>query len=163
MSEYDSTKSSIWWDGLIELQPQQLVQVAIVGVVIGAVEWLLTLLVRQVIMVPMFCSGTDRLGCGGATDSAAFFALLLGGIVGLMGLVRISVFRPLVIVLASAITLWGISGWLTGAPWYQVLGWFIVLNGLTYATYAWLVRPRAFAPALALVIVVVVLARLVAL
>lgn len=159
MSKFDSSNSSRWRDGLIELQPQQLAQIAFVGAVTGAILWLFTLLIRHVIMVPLFCGDPASGACVGTVNTASIVATVLTAIAGLMGLVRMSVFRPLLIVTAAAICLWGLGGWLTHTPWYEALAWSIILYGLSYAAFAWLVRPRAFLPALIIVIAVVVLTR----
>jgi hypothetical protein len=153
MEEYDPSVSANRWDGLIELQPQQLVQVAFLGAIAGAIAWVLTSLIYHAIMVPLYCSNASSVACGGS----------LGGIAGLLGLVRLSVFRPLLIVLGAVITLWGLSSWVGGLPWYQELAWSIMLTGLTYTAFAWLVRPRSFVVAAIIVFVAVVVARIVTL
>lgn len=147
------------WDSLIELDPRQLVQIALVGAVTGAVVWLLTLLIRQVVFVPLFCGDPMSSGCTGASGTASIIAGIIGAVIGLMGLVRISVYRPLLIVLAAMVALWGFGSWLSDNPWYQAMTWSVILYALTYAAFAWLVRPRIFGIALGTVVVVIILAR----
>jgi hypothetical protein len=163
MEEYDPSVSANRWDGLIELQPQQLVQVAFLGAIAGAIAWVLTSLIYHAIMVPLYCSNASSVACGGSLGVAGGIAAVLAGIAGLLGLVRLSVFRPLLIVLGAVITLWGLSSWVGGLPWYQELAWSIMLTGLTYTAFAWLVRPRSFVVAAIIVFVAVVVARIVTL
>ncbi len=147
---------------LIELRPQTVLQVALLGVGLGVVSWLLTMLIRQVIFVPLFCGDPSNSMCVGATGGAGVITLIAVGIAGLLGLVRLGVYRPLLVALASAVTLWGVAIWLGKLYWFEALAWSIVLYVLCYVVYTWLVRPRNFGFALGLVVVVVLLARIAA-
>lgn len=157
--EPESSDTSNRWGGLIDLEPLQLAQVAFVGAVTGAVVWLLTLLIRQIIFVPLFCGDPNSGGCVGSAFTAGIFAGLIGAVLGLMGLVRMSVFRPLLIVLAALIALWGLGGWLSAVQWYQGLAWSVVLYAIVFTAFAWLVRPRVFGIAVGVIAVVIILAR----
>ena len=133
MDEGNISESSNRWDNLlIELQPQQLIQIAFLGAIVGIASWILTMLIRQVIIVPLFCGDPSNAVCVGATDIAGTFATILAGVVGLMGLVRIGVFRPLLIVIVLVLCLWGLSRWVGGMPWYTALAWSVILYGLLY-------------------------------
>jgi hypothetical protein len=161
MDEGDTAGLSNRWDNfLIELQPQQLIQIAFSGAVVGVVAWLMTLLVRQVVLVPLFCGDPASGACVGATDVAGYVATIIAGVVGLMGLVRIGAFRPLLIVIAAAISLWGMSSWASGMFWFTSLAWFVILYALTYTAFAWFARIRPFVPALVVVVVIVLLTRI---
>ncbi|MDB5176823.1 MAG: rane protein of unknown function [Candidatus Saccharibacteria bacterium] len=160
MSQTDTSTTTNRWGGFIELGAQQLIQVAIFGVGVGAGAWILTLLIRQVILNPLLCSDATSSACISAPDTAGAIAAVVVAIIGVLGLVRLSIYRPLIIVLAVAICLWGLNGWVAGLPWFEGLAWSVLLYALAYVTFSWLVRPRAFLPAIIIVIVVVVLARL---
>ncbi|MCA9327275.1 hypothetical protein KDA14_01980 [Candidatus Saccharibacteria bacterium] len=162
MDDGETTDLSNRWDHfLIELQPRQLAQIALAGAIAGVAVWLLTLLIRQVILVPIFCGNPANAACVGATDIAGIFATIIAAVIGLMGLVRIGAFRPLLIVIAAAISLWGLSSWVSGL-FIGALVWSVVLYTLTYAAFAWFVRIRPFVPALLVVVFVVFLARVLA-
>lgn len=159
MDDVDSSELSNRWDNLlIELQPQQLAQIVVLGAVSGLLVWVLTFIVRQAVIVPLFCSGA----CTNASEVAGIVAAVLIGAVGLMGLVRIGVYRPLMIVLAVAICLGGLGGWVYNMAWYQSLFWSIALYAVTYVAFAWFVRIRPLVPALVVVVGVVILARVLA-
>ena len=158
----DRPNTSDLTQSLIELRPQTLLQVALLGAGLGVVSWLLTILIRQVIFVPLFCGDPTNSQCVGATGSAGVIALLLTGVVGLLGLVRLGVYRPLLVALAATIALWGISIWVGGMYWFEAIAWSIVLFALAYVAFTWLVRPRSFAFAVILVVVALVLMRIVA-
>jgi len=155
----DTNESSNRWGGLIELQPQQLVQIALLGLGVGAALWLVTLLVRHVVFAPLFCGDPTNGLCVGATANAGAFATIIAAIVGLLGLVRMSVYRPLLIVIAVAISIWGLSTWVADLPWFEGLAWSVLLYAVGYVAFAWLVRPRSFAPMIIMVIIAVILIR----
>lgn len=159
MATTDTSESSELFGGLIEMPQQQVIQIALFGAVLGVAAWVLALLVRQVILVPLFCGDPASGACVSATGTATTIAGLLTGIIGLLGLVRLSVYRPLLIVLAAVIALWGIGAWTAQLPWYEALSWSVILYALTYLAFSWLVRPRLFAPAVILVVVAVALIR----
>lgn len=159
MNESTTTEAS---QSLIELRTQTLLQVALLGIGLGVASWLLTLLIRQIIFVPLFCGDPSNSMCVGATGSAGVIALIATAIAGLLGLVRLGVYRPLLVALAAAVMLWGMSVWLGGLYWFEALAWSIVLYALSYVVFTWLVRPRNFGVAAVLVVVVVLLARIAA-
>lgn len=156
----DSSESNRW-DNLIDLQPNQLLKIAILGASIGAASWLLALFLKQIVFEPILC-GDAGPSCASAIDISGIIAGVVAGLVGLMGLVRLSVYRPLLIILAVAVSLWGLNTWVSGLVWYEAISWSILLYGAAYTTFAWLVRPRAFVPVVVVVAVVVFLARLLA-
>lgn len=158
----DNSNGSNTSQTLIDLRPQTLVQVALFGAGLGLVSWLLTMLVRQIIFVPLFCGDPANSLCVGATGSAGVLALIITGIIGLLGLVRLGVYRPLLVALAAAVTLWGVAVWTGGMLWYEAIAWTVILYALAYVVFTWLVRPRAFGLAAGAVIVVVILSRIVA-
>ena len=163
MDENDGVETSSRWDNfLIELQPQQLAQIAFSGAIVGVATWLFTLLVRQVVMVPLFCGDPTNGACVDATSIAGYVATIIGGVIGLMALVRFGAFRPLLIVIAAIISLWGLGGWTSSLPWFTALAWSVILYSLVYTAVAWFARIRPFVPAVVVVVVVVVFARILA-
>ena len=54
-TEDDSTVVASRWGGIIELQPQQLIRVAILGLVTGIVAWLVTLFMQDVVLSALSC------------------------------------------------------------------------------------------------------------
>lgn len=147
---------------LIDLSAQTLLQVALLGAGLGILSWILTQLIRQIVFVPLFCGDPANSMCVGATGSAGVIALIATTIAGLLGLVRLGVYRPLLVALASAVSLWGIAIWIGNLLWFEAIAWSIVLYVVSYVVFTWLVRPRAFVLAVGLVLAVVLLARIAA-
>ncbi len=159
MATTKTSESSELFGGFIEMPQQQIIQIALFGAVLGAVAWVVALLIKQAILGPLFCGDPASSACVNAPGTATTIAGVLTGVVGLLGLVRLSVYRPLLIVLAAVVSLWGIGTWTAHLPWYEALSWSVLLYALTYLAFSWLVRPRMFAPAVIIVVVAVVLIR----
>lgn len=140
--------------------PQQhVIRIMLLGVGLGVVGFLLSFIIRDVILVPVFCGNVPISKCSGVADNAANIANVIVAIAGLLGLVRLSVYRPLLIVLAVVLSFWGLGGLMTNLSWFEALSWWVLLYAIGYTAFAWLVRPRAFAPTLLIVVLAVILIR----
>ncbi|HUO62002.1 MAG TPA: hypothetical protein VMT96_00940 [Candidatus Bathyarchaeia archaeon] len=156
MAENGSSESSELWGGLIDVPQQTVVRTVLAGAVLGIVGWVLSVAIKNMVLVPVFCGSG---ACTDAPNTAANIASVIVALAGVLVLVRLSVYRPLLIVLAVLISLWGIGGWTAHLSWYEALAWWAVLYALCYLTYSWLVRPREFVPTIILVVVAVILIR----
>lgn len=88
-------------------------------------------------------------------------AIIFAHFLGMIGLIRLSVLRPLLVILAAIATLWGTWNWAGGFDWWiQVLlaGGFFAAG---YAYYAWVNRLLVFPVALAVTVLSVLLARVI--
>ncbi len=144
---------------LIDVRPNTMVQVFLLGVILGAVAWLLTLLIDRFVMSAFLCGDLGSV-CDASTIVSGNVALVFIAIGGLLGLVRLGVYRPLLVVIAATIVLWGLFGYTLGMQWYEAMAWTVALAAVSYTAFTWLVRPRFFLIAIILVLVVVLLARL---
>lgn len=144
---------------LIDIRPNTMVQVVLLGIILGAATWLLTILFDRFIFGSLMCGG-QGVTCDGSTVVAGNVALVLTAVGALLGLVRLGVYRPLLIVIAATIVLWGLSGYTLGMQWYEAMAWIVSLAALVYAAFTWLVRPRLFLIAIILILVVVLTARI---
>lgn len=159
MTPNDSTESASRWGGLIELQPQQLAQVAVLGFGIGIVAWIVAAFIGEVLLAPLFCGESSDGACATRGDLAGTVATLFAAVVGLLGLVKLGVYRPIIVVIASVICLWLLASWTAGLLWFESIAWYGLLYALLYALFTWLVRPRSLVIVLLVVIPVVVLIR----
>lgn len=144
---------------LIEVKQQLVIQVALLGAIVGVAAWLLAAVVRHVILEPLFCGDTTNSMCVGAASNSGMVALVIASIAGLMGLIRLGAYRPLLIVIAAAITLWGLAGWTSGLSWLEAILWSAILFAISYVVFLWLARIRPFMIAAIVIVAVVVLAR----
>lgn len=154
------TQSAEFPSGIIDMRPDVVVRVAILGLGLGIGVWLLALLFNRFLIEPIFCANQASGGiCADTEDVAGNIALILGAIGGVLGLVRLGVYRPMLVAIAVAISLWGLGGWLGGLVWYEALGWTALIYMVAYAAFAWLVRPRNFFVVLIMLLVLIVAAR----
>ncbi len=134
-----------------------------VGAVVGACGWLIALAVQHFFIGNVFCRSADSYAvCANAGTIGWAVAHGIVALVSLFALVRAAVYRPLLVVLAAFIALWGIHAWLAPMVWWQATLWQAVLFGIAYALFAWLASAERFVYALVATIVVVVIVRVVA-
>lgn len=135
-----------------------MIQIALLGAGLGVVMWLLTSVLQQTIFASALCVDKTT-ACSASANVSGMIAAVAAGLVGLMGLVRFSVYRPLLIVLAAGICLWSLGDWVYGLQWYEGLSWSVLLYGFAYSAFAWLVRPRPFVQVVIILLMVIVLAK----
>lgn len=145
---------------IIDMRPDLLVRVALLGLGLGVVAWILAMVLGNFVIKPVLCPTTgDASMCGSTDVIAGNIGLVLVSVAGMLGLVRLGVYRPLLIAIAGVLTLWGLGGWLSGIVWYEALGWAALIYMITYVAYAWLVRPRNFIVVIAVLAILVILVR----
>lgn len=146
---------------LVSITIRQLVFVLLIGLFVGVVMWGLTELINGYVLAPIFCRDGKGSACASLPRYSEAAAVVLASGIGLFGLVRLGIFRPLLVALASAVSLWGIVGYTSGFfPWYYVLASSALLYALAYGAYMWLTRIRLFWVAVILILILVVALRL---
>lgn len=144
-----------------EMTVQTVVRIAILGAVLGLIAWGVSALVANYVIDPLFCKvegGNFSVCSQGGLLASNIASLLVGGL-AVIALLRLGVFRPLLISLAVVITLWGIGPWMGALPWYVSLTWTILLYAVAYVAFSWLARIRVFWIALLAMTIVVIVAR----
>jgi len=131
------------------------------GALVGLATWILTYLLSEYVIGIIACrSGSSLIGCDDTTMVSAGFALIFASLAGLTFLVRRRLFRPLLVVLAATVTLWGINGsWLEERTLGNVLLTMLVA-ALIYLMFGWFSKIRQFGIAIAVTIVLVIVFRL---
>ena len=149
--------------GLYVAQEQRsVIGAAIAGVFVGLAGWMLNLALQAWIIEPFFCRSPETFAvCSNGGTVAWTAAVIFASIIGLIALVRSGVFRPLLVVIATLIALWGVAAWLGPLVWWQALLWHGILFAVAYSLFSWIARISSFLVALIITIVVIVLARLV--
>lgn len=149
---YPSKISSLysWW------------QIVLAGLGIGLVYYLLALLIGNLIIDPIFCgSALNGQICSSSVEISGNIANILTMVLGLGVLIRLGTLRPLVIAVATAICLWGLSGWSEGLGWLEVIIWNMLLFALGYLTFSWISRYARSLVVLIGALVIVIIARIV--
>ncbi len=147
---------------IIDMNWAQLSRVALVGAVIGALTWGLAILLQNILIEPLFCRSAGNAAICGNTQGIAFNgAAVLMGIAGVAALVKLAVYRPLIITIASVATLWGAQAWLGELSWFASVVWLALFYAVSYALYSWVVRIYNLPLAVCVAIVIIIATRLV--
>lgn len=147
-------------DPLVPMSVRELITVVVTGLVVGAVVCGIAYLLNNFVFSAVLCRPQAPADCTNAPGYAMTVAIIIGSIAGLAALARLRVYRPLLVILAAAISLWGIHHLSEGLSWYWTLIVIALLFGFAYGLYAWLARIRSFIFAIVMTVVLVVLIRL---
>ena len=127
----------------------------------GVIIWLLALAFDRMMLTPVFCSSADQASmCVNSAAWSSYIALVLVGIMMVPLLIMFGVKRPLVVVIAATIALWGTNLWTSGL-WTTSILWTIAASALVYLAVIWINRIRGNAAAILFVAIFVLLARVV--
>jgi hypothetical protein len=146
---------------LVPMSVKKLLFIMLYGAIAGLVTWGLTTVLDTYVYKAILCSGEQAVQCASSYQYASTTSTIIGAAVGLFGLVKLQVFRPLLIVIASFISLWGLLLFVVPLPWYLTAIIVAVLYGLAFGLFAWFARIRRFFIAIILVILMIVAVRLV--
>lgn len=144
---------------LVTMGARELLRVIVRGALVGAAVAVVYLLLNKFVFSAVLCRPQSTGDCSQAPNYAAIVALVVGVFGGVVVLARARVYRPLLVVLAAIISLWGIQSDVAGVAWYWVILAAAVLSGVSYGLYSWIARIRNFILALVVTVVVIVLIR----
>lgn len=131
------------------------------GAIAGLVAWVGTFLLSEYVIGPIACRiGSSLVSCSDNVFVSSNIALIVAGFVALGLLVRQRALRPLLVVFAAMVSLWGLGSWLSNDAWYLSLVLSVALSALVYAVFAWFSELRRFWVALALTLALVLVFRL---
>lgn len=146
---------------LVPMSIQQLLRIALVGALVGALTWGAALLLDAYVFKGMLCQGSAQAKCATSLSySSATASILIAGL-GLLGLIKLQVFRALLVVIMATISLWGLQVTLGAWSWQGAVLASVLLSAISYSLFAWVVRIRAFLMAVIVAVVLVVVIRLV--
>lgn len=145
---------------LVVMSIRDLIGTIITGLVVGVVTLGAAIVLNRFVFSAVLCRTSTEGDCVNAPSYAVVVAVVLGVIVGTVALARLRVYRPIIVVIATAITLWGIYGLLLGVSWYWALVVGGLLHAIAYGMFAWVVRLRSFILALIITVVLIVGLRL---
>ena len=117
------------------------VRTIILGAIAGVSFWLLAFVVGRYSIEPLACRQTINAAmCLDATPLAGNIAAILVAVIGTIAMVRLGIARPIIVAVATAALLWGLSGWTEGLFWLEALAWSTILYALVFALFAWITR-----------------------
>lgn len=138
--------------------------VLLTGVTIGVLYVGITALIEQYFIEPLYCrSMVDSAICTNSHMVSGNIATVLVGLMAMVLFVRLRVYRPLIIVLAGAGLLWGLSGWTNGLGDVETVLSSAILYGLAYIMVSWICRYRLSVPVLIALLFIVTGSRLIGL
>lgn len=146
---------------IVSMSSGDLIGIFLLGGSIGLLGWALGALFNQYVFEAYLCQGDVVDRCYLAKDYSAVIAAIIASVAALAGLVRLRIYRPLLVLIASMIGLWGILQLSWSLPWYQGLAISIVIYALAFGTFSWVSRIRPFLISLAVILVLVIVLRLV--
>lgn len=147
---------------IIPMSYMQLGRIAGVGLAVGLLAWLLGHLLDAYVFKTILCAGeTPSVKCGTSYQYANAGAMILAAGAGLFALVRLHLYRPLLIGLLATLALWGILDKAWSLPWHLSLLYSAIIFAVAYALFAWAARIRSFLIALGVSIILLIIVRFV--
>ena len=138
---------------------RELARIGAIGAVIGALSVGLYVLFHTYIFQAVLCHDQANAACGQAATYAAITTAFIASFVAVVVLAHIRVYRPLLIILAAILALWGIQSIVAVLPWYWALAGMIAVGALAYSLFAWIARIRSFILSAVVAIVIAVIIR----
>ena len=147
---------------VVPMYRNELASIITVGVSVGVITWVAMSLLERYVFAAVMCRQDAAANCTDAAGYALTVALILGALAGLIALVQVRVYRPLLVVVAATTALWGFADKLiAGLDWYWALPITVIVFGLAYGLFAWVARLRSFILSVVISVVLVVMIRLV--
>lgn len=145
----------------IPMGTKQIVLVAIWGIVAGLLVWGLTYVFEAYVLKTLLCGETDALTCASASQYGEMIATVITAAISLFVLVKLQVFRPLLVVIAAVVSLWGLIGIIGDLPMYMVALSAAGLYLVSYLAYTWITRLRLFWLVAVLLILLIIAIRVI--
>lgn len=144
---------------VVMLRPWQvLLRTVLIGGAIGAIFWVLSLLLSQFVIEPLACRGaSEAVNCVNSVGIASNIALIFTTVLSILVLARFLVLQPIIISVGTALLLWNFGNWVSGLFWLESLSWAVLLYAACFGLFAWIVRYHRLVPALIIGLVVVLL------
>jgi len=120
-------------------------RILLVGVVSGISYWGFTIFILNYI---------------GKINVAGNISTILVATICTVIMLNFRMARPLLVALASAVSLWGLVRLTNGLEWFEVVSWDILLYVLSLLLFCWITRYKRILPVLVAIIVIVAIVRL---
>jgi len=120
-------------------------RIALVGVILGVFYWVIVSLLGVFVDSAIVCG-----------DIATILVATLGVII----MLRLRMSQPLIVALASGLSLWGLASWTSGLLWIEIIAWNILLYGLAYTLFSWVSRYNRVVPVLMVITLIIIAVRI---
>jgi hypothetical protein len=146
---------------IIPMSYRQLGRIAGIGLAVGLIAWILGHLLDAYVFKMILCAGdTPSMKCSTSYQYANAGAMILAAGAGLFALVKLQLYRPLMIGVLATLALWGVLDKVWSLPWHMSLLYAAIIFAAAYALFAWTARIRPFIIALGISIILLVIVRL---
>lgn len=152
MAETDST---LTLKPYVAAERGEMLRILLVGVLAGVVVPLLGILIDTIFVKPVFCNSAQTTGVciDGGNVTAYHTAAIIVGLAVVAVFASWGIFRPLPLVVAVTVALWGYRahfGALTAGNGLEFYAYLALLSALCYGLFYWLMRLRNFPASLIL-------------
>lgn len=144
---------------MVSLGFREVIMSFFVGAVIGLVVWGLFYAFEHWVFSPLMCKVASE-KCLQSTTYALVAAQLIAASAGLIALVRLRLFRPLLVIIFVTIALWNVSMMFGGLPLWLAAILTGIVYSLGYALFMVLARMRSLVLAALVMLIVLILVRL---
>lgn len=119
---------------------------ALVGIILGIFYWIFVGFIERFI---------------GSVNISGNITTILIGVLGIAVMVKFNMVQPLIISIASGISLWGLGLWTSGLGWGETIIWDILLYCLVYILFSWIARYARVVPAIISMVIIILILRIV--
>ena len=144
---------------IIEQSRNTIFKIAGIGFLAGLLTYALAWLMQHYILKDLICNGDAN--CSDGVMFSGNIASIVISIFAVLLLVKVGSYRPLLIVIAAVVSLWGLSTWLQPLSDVESAIWYAIAFALTYVTFAWIARIRNVPVMVIATVVVVLLLRII--
>lgn len=145
----------------IEMSGRQFIGTVVVGLGAGILTWGLAFLLEQYVLKGMFCQAMMTEQCAAVPNYARGISAVVATAAAVFALVKLQVFRPLLVGIGAIVSLWGVGATLAVLPLGMAASLYAGMFAVAYAAFTWIARLRSFWVAAALMIVLIVAVRFV--
>ncbi len=142
----------------------EVIKIALLGLAVGVFIPAISFLLERFFIEPVFCRSADSFGvCSNGGVTAYYIATGIISLLAIVLLVNWQVFRPLLIVVGVAATLWGFIRYVGDLATNSIFEYYIfsaLLFAIAYLLFYWIMRIRVFMLSVLLAIALVVVVRL---
>lgn len=140
-----------------------LIRVGVLGLVVGALIPALGWLLQKFLIAPIFCKEASALTvCTPGDLTTYYIATVVLAVVAVALMANWQVFRPLLVAVAAAASLWGFQRYIGGTFDHAIVEYYIssaLVYAVAFLLFYWLLRLKSFALSVVLSVVAVILIR----
>jgi hypothetical protein len=132
----------------IETDRMEVMRVGLIGLVVGLAVPLLGLAIANGLIAPIFCNANQDFSICSSGGVVAYHSAAIVVALAVVALfANWGVFRPLPLVVAATISLWGFKKFLeplASNSWFEYYALSMLLTAVIYLLFYWLLRLRNF-------------------